>query len=252
VRVHHVAPLVALLLPNALLLPDAHAATVVPYECTTVATGQKQEVRFDVVLTVPATAGMRENVTIGWSGSYAGDDELLAPATGVDDGLNLYAYAGISGISGLTSATGVAQLGTVTPGAPIPLPTTTVNLTTTTPEREDEGTVHAAAINFGPSPQDPAIECEIKDTSARTEYPLKVGTGTGSPTPSPDTSETDDEGDEETTTTPEETTTTPEGGADTGGGGEAGPDGRAVMLAGSLLIVAAGAGLWLRRPRRIT
>ncbi|MFI7707921.1 hypothetical protein [Nonomuraea sp. NPDC049480] len=251
-RVHLVAPFVALLLSNA------HAATVVPYECTTVATGEKQQVRFDVVLKVPAGAGMRENLTIGWTGSYAGGDELLAPTTGLDDGLNLYAYAGISGITGLTSATGVAQLGTVTAGAPIPLPTTTVNLTTTTPEKEDEGTVHAAAINFGPSPQEPVIECEIQNRGALTEYPLRVGTGNGTTSPSPDTSETDDEDDEDATSTPGATATvtttetrTPEGGADTGGGGEAGQDGRTLMLAGSLLILTAGAGLWLRRPRRV-
>ncbi|WP_188191768.1 hypothetical protein [Nonomuraea sp. SYSU D8015] len=252
-RVHLIAPLAALLLSHA------HAATVVPYECTTIATGEKQEIRIDVVLTVPATVGRRENLTIGWTGSYAGADELLAPTTGLDGGLNLYAYAGISDIRGLTSATGVAQLGTVTPGAPIPLPTTTVNLTTTTPDRDDAGTVHAAAINFGPTPQEPVIECEVKDRGALTEYPLAVGEGAATTTPSPDTSETDDEDGEDTTTTPEPddtvtatVTRTPAGGADTGAGGEAGPDGRALVLVGSLLVLFSSAtGLVLRgRSRR--
>ncbi|TMR99645.1 hypothetical protein [Nonomuraea basaltis] len=256
-RVQLVVPVAALLFSH---VSAAQAADVVEYECTTTASNDRQNIKVDVELTVPAGVGVDENLTIGWKGSYSGGTELLAPTTGLEDGLNLYAYAGIRGIDKLTSATGVAQLGTITPGARIPLPTTTVNLTTT-PQEEGEGTVHAAAINFGPSPQEPVIECEVLNKSALTEYPLKVGTGDGtttpSSTPSPSTTETDDGDNEDNgddTTTPEvtttvTTTTTPEGGVDTGGGGEAGPDGRAVMLAGSLLILAAGAGLWLRRPR---
>lgn len=256
-RVHLAAPIVALLLSH---LPAAahRAADVVKYTCTTTGTSQPQSIEVTVELTVPPTAGPRENLTIGWKGSYAGGTQLLAPTTGLDDGLNLYAYAGISGIPGLTSATGVARLGTIAPGAPIPLPTTTVNLTTTTPQTEDAGTVHVASINFGPSPQEPLIECEIPEgeKAARTEYRLRVGAGDATTGPSPDATDTNDEGEDEeqdTTTTPEATTTTnrtPVGGADTGAGGEAGPDGRALLLVGSLLVLSSATGLALRRRGR--
>ncbi|MGP3960168.1 hypothetical protein ACTWPT_29590 [Nonomuraea sp. 3N208] len=253
-RVHLVVPIIALQ-----LLP-APGASVVEYECTTTATGQKQPVKVDVELTVPARAAVGENLTIGWRGTYVTGSELRAPSTGLEGGLKLYAYAGISGIPRLTSATGVGQLGTITPGQPIPLPTTTVNLTTTPPGK-GTGTVHAAAINIGPSPQEPLIECEVKNKSALTQYPLAVGESAGTSTPTtsptdPDEDETTDDEDEADATTPEVTTTvtttaTPEGGVDTGAGGEAGPDGRALMLAGSLVILSSAAGLALRRRRAL-
>ncbi|MBT2234364.1 hypothetical protein [Nonomuraea sp. NEAU-A123] len=45
---------------------------------------------------------------------------------------------------------------------------------------------------------------------------------------------------------------TPKAGADTGGGGDMGPDGRMVVLTGSLLILAAGVGGLVLRRRTIT
>lgn len=45
---------------------------------------------------------------------------------------------------------------------------------------------------------------------------------------------------------------TPKAGADTGGGGDMGPDGRMFVLAGSLLIIAAGAGGLVMRRRGIS
>ncbi|TMR14395.1 hypothetical protein ETD86_28665 [Nonomuraea turkmeniaca] len=253
-RAHLIVPILALQ-----LLP-APGASVVEYECTTTDTGQKQQVKVDIELTVPARAAVDENLTIGWRGTYVAGSELRAPSTGLEGGLKLYAYAGISGISRLTSATGVGQLGTITPGQPIPLPTATVNLTTT-PQDEGNGTVHAAAINFGTSPQDPVIECEVKNKSALTEHPLAIGEAAGTTTPSTsptttpttDDNETDDPGTtapEATTTVTTTTTVTPEGGVDTGAGGEAGPDGQALMLAGSLVILSSATGLLLRRRRR--
>jgi hypothetical protein len=244
VRVHLVVPFVAL------TFLSAPAASVVEYECTTTATGEKQQVKVDLELSVPSSAGVDENLTIGWRGSYVAGSELRAPSTGLEGSVNLYAYAGISGISGLTSATGVAPLTTITPGQPIPLPTTAVNLTTT-PQNEGQGTVHATAINIGSSAQEPLIECEVKNRSALTEYPLNVGqSGGATTTPSSDPTDTDDEEtDDESTPEAGPTTETPAGGVETGAGGEAGPDGRALVLVGSLLALSSATGLALRRRR---
>ncbi|QYC44426.1 hypothetical protein Nocox_34300 [Nonomuraea coxensis DSM 45129] len=262
-RVALIVPLAALLLGSA--PASAAAPEVLDYTCTTTATGDKQNVKLSVELTVPATGGVQQNLSIGWKGAYSGSAQLLAPATGLEAGLNLYAYVGISRIPRLTSATGVAQLTGVVPGAPIALPTTTVNLTTTPPEA-GTGTVHAASVNFGSSPQEPVIECELASTAGRKEHPLTISaTGaTPSPTPTPSTtpSETptptptptptdDEEEDPEDDPAPEESESSkvPSGGVSTGGGGEAGPDGRALILTGSLLLLAGGTGLVLRRRR---
>ncbi|WP_162795017.1 hypothetical protein [Nonomuraea lactucae] len=45
---------------------------------------------------------------------------------------------------------------------------------------------------------------------------------------------------------------TPKAGADTGAGGDAGPDGRMFVLAGSVLIMAAGAGGLMMRRRTVS
>ncbi|MFF4623590.1 hypothetical protein [Nonomuraea jabiensis] len=229
---------VLLLVPAATLLLSSAAARadVVEYECKVRATGQTQDVKVEVELTVPTDAQVGEEMAIGWHGTYVEGSELRAPATGLEDDLNLYAYAGISGIEKLTSATGVAAIGPIIPGAPVPLPSTRVNLKTTS-KNPGTGTVHAASINFGTSPSDRAIECEVKNKDARTEYPLTIP-GTGETT-NPDTS-------------PSQTDTktrTPAGAADTGGGGEAGPDGRVLVGVGSLLVLASATGLVLRRRR---
>ncbi|MBB5773927.1 hypothetical protein [Nonomuraea jabiensis] len=227
---------VLLLVPAATLLLSSAAARaeVVEYACKVRATGQTQDVKVEVELTVPTDAQVGKEMAIGWHGTYVAGSELRAPATGLEDDLNLYAYAGISGIEKLTSATGVAAIGPIIPDAPVPLPATTVNLKTTS-KNPGTGTVHAASINFGSSASDRAIECEVKNEDARTEYPLAI-TGTGETT-SPSPSETDTK------------TKTPAGAADTGGGGEAGPDGRVLVGVGSLLVLASATGLVLRRRR---
>ncbi|MER6001032.1 hypothetical protein ABT120_20870 [Nonomuraea angiospora] len=227
---------VLLLVPAAtLLLSSATArADVVEYACKVRATGETQDVKVEVELTVPTDAQVGEQMAIGWHGTYVEGSELRAPATGLEDGLKLYAYAGISGIDKLTSATGVAELEPIIPGAPVRLPATTVDMKTT-PKNPGTGTVHAASINFGTSPSDRAIECEVKNEDARTEYPLSIP-GTGETT-SPSPSETDTK------------TKTPAGAADTGGGGEAGPDGRVLVGVGGLLVLASATGLVLRRRR---
>ncbi|MDX3100901.1 hypothetical protein [Nonomuraea angiospora] len=246
-RVLLLVPAATLLLSSAPAQPD-----VVEYACKVRATGQTQDVKVEVELTVPTDARVGEEMAIGWHGSYVEGSELRAPTTGLEDGLKLYAYAGISGIEKLTSATGVAELEPIIPGAPIPLPATTVNLKTRS-KNPGTGTVHAASINFGTSPSDRAIECEVKDKDARTEYPLTV-TGAGettSPSPGDSESPSDSPSPSPSPSETETKTRTPAGAADTGGGGEAGPDGRVLVGVGSLLVLASVTGLVLRRRRLV-
>ncbi|GAA3666444.1 hypothetical protein GCM10022224_033110 [Nonomuraea antimicrobica] len=239
-------------------VPAAHAVSVavVAYECTVKGTNERQDVSIDVELTVPSQAAVGTQMTIGWRGAYSTGAELIAPATGMEGDITMYAYAGISGITGLTSATGVAPVGTVIPGEPIPIPETTVDLKTM-PTKDGTGQVRPAAINFGLRPQEPLIECEVKDEGGLTRYPLTVGNG-GSSSPSPDdstddTTEDADDSTQDTDTTDNSvstvtttTTETPSGGVDTGAGGLAGPDGRAVMATGLVIVLAALTGLRLR------
>ncbi|NJP90593.1 hypothetical protein HCN51_14210 [Nonomuraea sp. FMUSA5-5] len=242
-------------LPALAVLPASAAATV-SYECTTKATGEKQEVGVDVELTVPAQATVGQQMTIGWSGVFVTGKELTAPATGMEGELNMYVYAGISGIDDLTSATGVAELGTVIPGEPVAIPPTATM--TTTPRKGGSGTVHAGAINFGMTPQDRLVECEVKDKDSLTQYPLTVLDADGStptPTSTPTDTGTPEAGDDGTGGEDQESPATtdsadiPAGGVDTGAGGLAGPDGRALALTGLVITLAAATGLRLRRPR---
>ncbi|TYB67639.1 hypothetical protein FXF51_12650 [Nonomuraea sp. PA05] len=247
----------ATILPCAVAPAHAAAATVV-YVCTTAATNETQEVSLDVELTVPAQATTGQQLTIGWSGVFITGKELTAPATGMEGELNMYVYAGISGIDGLTSATGVADIGTVIPGEPVAIPATASM--TTTPRNPGTGNVHAGAINFGLTPQDVLVECEVKDKGALTEYPLTVtGSATGSDptdtgTPEADAGTTEDPdgagSEPDNTATSTSPADTPSGGVDTGAGGLAGPDGRPLMLTGLVITLAAVIGLRLRlRPR---
>ncbi|TMR25861.1 hypothetical protein [Nonomuraea zeae] len=156
--------------------PAAHgaAADVVEYSCTTTATGETQTVKVNVELTVPTDAEVGVQMTIGWRGTYVTGSELRAPDTGLAGEIKLYAYAGISGFPGLTSATGVGALGPITPGEPIELPQTEVELKTTA-NGADSGTVHAAAINIGTTPQERLIDCTVvKEKTTLTEHPLTV------------------------------------------------------------------------------
>ncbi|MBB5084165.1 hypothetical protein [Nonomuraea endophytica] len=231
-RVHLLVPAVALLAVSSGFPMSGESAGVVTYTCTTTSTGQTQEIRVNVELTVPPTAKVDEQMTIGWRGSYVGGGELIAPVPR----LKLYVYAGISKIDRLTSATGVATLPAIAAGVPLPLPESVVELKTT-PKQPGSGSVHPASFNFGTSPSARAIECEVKDRGTGSDYPLTVeGTApVDAETERPDDARTDEPVDE---------VKTPVGGADTGGGGEAGPDGRIVVLAG--LVVLAGVGMGVR------
>lgn len=247
-------------LPSSAGQGSAVAAEIVEYVCTTDGVTEKQTIEIDITMTVPATATTGQQFTIGWLGTYSGTG-LTAPAAGLPEGTKLYAYASISGLPGLTSATGVGTLGTVGAGETILLPTGQISLATT-PTNPGSALVKPAAINFGTLPNEPLIECESQNKDTLTTYPLAVTAGGGQATdPAPTDTATDpvspppaDE-DTDTAETPQDTDgeidETPAGGADTGGGGESGPDGRALVLTGSLVTLGAVTGLlWRRRGVR--
>lgn len=247
-------------LPSSAGQGSAVAADVVEYECTTDGATEKQTIEINVEMTVPATAPTGQQLTIGWRGTYTGTG-LTAPAAGLPEGTKLYAYASIGNLPGLTSATGVGTLETVDAGQTIPLPTAQIALATT-PNNPGTAAVKPAAINFGTLPTNPLIECESLNKDALTTYPLTVTAGGEATDPAPTDTATDpvspppaDE-DTETDETPQDTDgeidETPAGGADTGGGGESGPDGRALVLTGSLVTLGAVSGLlWRRRGARV-
>ncbi|MCC5578194.1 hypothetical protein IMZ11_21445 [Microtetraspora sp. AC03309] len=257
---------------------DTVAVTdIVDYQCTATGVAEKQDIKVKIELTMPTDATTGEQMTIGWRGTYADDTALRAPATGLASGTKLYAYASISGLAGLTSATGVGELATLSAGQNISLPMAAVSLKTRS-SNAGTATVRPGAINFGTRPNEPSIQCEVRNATALATYTLTVAsangrpTGSASQTPSPQqtptaTATASGQPTDSASGTPnplptltvtatvtrasEEgdgtVATTPLGGAATGGGGESGPDGRVMVLVGFLLTLAAAAGLLLRR-----
>ncbi|MGC5010795.1 hypothetical protein ACLQ2R_08530 [Streptosporangium sp. DT93] len=243
--------------------------TIVDYTCTSEGETQPQSIKVQVELTMPTAATPNTQATIGWRGTYTGGTGLKAPAAGLTTGSSLYASAGISGMSGLTSATGVGTLTAVEANQVIPLPTATVELKTT-PSAAGTGLVKPGALNFGTTPQSAVIECDAINKDLLTTYDLVVGE-TGGTSPATDTDTGTDTGTDTDTGTGTGTTTdtgtdtgtdtdtedaaggevdeTPAGSAATGGGGEAGPDGRPLVVTGSLLVFTAVGGLLMRRRR---
>lgn len=164
---------------------DAVVVTdIVDYRCTaTGATGvaEKQDIKVKVELTMPTDATAGTQMIIGWRGTYVDDTTALrAPATGLAGGTKLYAYASISGLAKLTSATGVGELTTLSAGQIIPLPMVPVSLKTT-PSIAGTATVRPAAINFGTKPDERSIECEVQNATTLTTYPLAVASADGRP-----------------------------------------------------------------------
>lgn len=244
---------------------SAVSTDIVEYRCATDGVAEKQDIKVKVELVMPTIATTEQQMTIGWHGTYAEGTGLRAPTAGLDGSAKLYAYASISGLSGLTSATGVEALNTVGAGHIIPLPTAEVPLKTTA---HDAGTamVRPGAMNIGDKPTEPFIECDVLNQDELKTYTLTVVAAgqTTSPTPTPATTsprpthtvtatvtETPANTNDTSTKTPAKGNNkfakTPAGAAETGGGGDAGPDGRVFVLTGLLLILSAAAGLLLRR-----
>jgi len=229
--------------------PGDGSGDVVDYTCRPVS-GVTQSVRIRTTLTLPATSPkVGERFTIGWKGTYDSGADLEAPTGLPTSGLKMYAYASISGLPGLTSATGVGELTGGANGRPIALPASVAMKTTS--QRAGTATVKPASVNFGLRPTEPLIECEPANSASLKTYPLTIGDGGSAPTPSPTPTESDEEETEEEPTQPTpRSSQTPQDGVATGAGGEAGPDGRMLVLTGSALVLLAGAGGLLRRRRK--
>jgi hypothetical protein len=252
--------LAALFLPSSAQADPVGDGDVVEYRCKIGEQPITPNIRVRITLTMPSTAPqVGEQFSIGWTGDFEPGSELEAPAA-VPVGIKMYAYASISGLPGLTSATGVGELGVITAGEPISLPTS-VDMRTRS-QNPGTASVKPASINFGLTPQNRLVDCEPANSATLKTYPLTIGGGATTPTPSATETEeeeptpreeTEDEPTPQEETEDEPTTRssqTPEKGAATGAGGEAGPDGRMLVLAGSALLLAAGAGgLTLRRTR---
>ncbi|MEU8176567.1 hypothetical protein AB0C14_27155 [Microbispora hainanensis] len=259
------------------------AAEVVDYACTTTGdAAETQDVKISVELTMPDDPTAGRQMSIGWHGTYVTGSELRAPTEGLAD-VKVYAYAAFTGIDNLTSATGVSEPVTVAAGQVVPLPQGGITLKTTSPTA-GTARVRPAAVNIGPSPTAPLIQCEVRSPGTLTTYPLTVAQeGQPSPTPSPDgavagpkptrtvtvtvtagdpagdtagetagdtAGSSGDDDPEQDADAAQELNATPVGGAATGGGGEAGPDGRMYALAGFVITLAACAGLLSRRRLR--
>lgn len=242
--------LATLFLPSSAQADPVGDGDVVEYRCKIGEQPITPNIRVKITLTMPSTAPqVGEQFSIGWTGDFEPGSELEAPAA-VPVGIKMYAYASISGLPGLTSATGVGELGAITAGEPISLPTS-VDMRTTS-KNPGTASVKPASINFGLTPQNRLVDCEPANSATLKTYPLTIGGGATTPTPSAtETEEEEPTPREETEDEPTpRSSQTPEKGAATGAGGEAGPDGRMLVLAGSALLLAAGAGgLTLRRTR---
>ena len=161
------------------------ATDIVLYVCDVTGEPTNNPSRSRSSSTMPTGATTGEQMTIGWRGTYADGSGLIAPAAGLAGGTKLYAYASISDLPGVTSATGVGELGTVGADEIIPLPTTVVDMRTTA-NNAGTASVKPAAINFGTSPPS-------RRSSARRErrhaddlpLPVTAADQTTSPSPSP-------------------------------------------------------------------
>ncbi|MFI7640967.1 hypothetical protein [Nonomuraea sp. NPDC049400] len=236
---------------------------IAEYECRVgSSTTDVQDVEIKVELTMPTSAKVGEQFAIKWKGTYTQGQELKAPTTGQTISAKIFPYASLTGISGLTSATGEGTTGAITAGQIITLPTTTTIDLKSTANAAGTVTVKPGKINFGSNAAtgtQPAIECTVQNETALKSYTFTVSSSTASPSPSPTPSSSSPKPTKTSThtvtVTPSSKKTTrsktPKAGADTGGGGEIGPDGRLFILTGTALIGAAAVGGLIMRRRSI-
>ncbi|HEY9522305.1 MAG TPA: hypothetical protein VIR33_03630 [Thermopolyspora sp.] len=175
----------------------------------------------------------------------------------------------------VTASASAAPTADVSMGSPVPLPTMLVTVVPTTTGmvnvRPDEFVVKVGSTAAGAPPValytcTPAVPAEV--TAAQAVFTVATGASSSSPTsPTPTTTRTTTA---PTFSTPTSRTThtvfktvtqkpkktskvdkTPDGGAATGGGGEAGPDGRVLVGAGSIMILGSAIGGVALRRRRL-
>ena len=273
----------ALLGAGAFGVLPAVAALAVPqpyvYTCgLTAAQGAQgaqptETVTFMMELVTPGPVTPNAVVTVRWdikqptptatNGVTITPSPLPAP-TDIATGATLAAQGTVSpsgsplpSTSIVASAAATAQVA-VTAGSPMPLQTLAATVRPTA-----SGTVgleargfdlmvnNATVYNCAPASKGPTANLVVatgSPTSTGTTPPPTTPTPTPTTsTPRPTTTKT-----VITTVTPKSPTPrksqTPKDGADTGAGGDSGPDGRMFLVAGSVLVMAAGAGgLFLRR-----
>ncbi|MFG2075579.1 hypothetical protein [Nonomuraea maritima] len=244
---------------------NGNLTDLVQYRCVGPETTNVQNVEIKVTLTMPTSAAVNQQMIIKWRGVYTQGKELKAPATGQTISPKIFAYASLTGITNLTSATGEGTTGTIVANQPIPLPTQDIELKTTS-TTAGTATVKPAAVNFGANSatgnigNTPSIQCAVQNASSLKTYTLTVGNSTPTPTPTPSATTTSPRPTLTTTATvtvtPSSATSTrssrtPKAGADTGAGGMAGPDGRMFILTGTALIAAAAVGGLVMRRRAV-
>ncbi|MEU8251492.1 hypothetical protein [Nonomuraea sp. NPDC048916] len=235
---------------------------ILAYTCSLGATDTDPvTVDIKVVLTPPTSARANEDASITWASTIqTTSDPLTAPAAGLPAGSKLFTTVKASGAGAAATATGEVAMPATTVGQDITtLPNVTVKVKPTT-----TGTVTLTPgdLMIGTSATVPTIKCTAPTTGLKT-YTLTVGNGSSpSASSTPSSSASNSPKPTKTTTitvtetpsgdkTTERSSTTPKAGADTGAGGEMGPDGRLFVLAGSMLILAAGAGGLMMRRRTI-
>lgn len=238
---------------------------VVEYRCVGPETTDTQDVEIKVELTMPTSASVNQQFAIKWKGTYTTGKELKAPS-GQTLSPKIFAYASLSGITGLSSATGEGSTGTITANSPIPLPTTAIDVKATA-SAAGTVTVKPSKVNFGANSRTgntPMIECTVQNEADLKTYTFTVSNSTTSPTPSPSPTTTTPRPTQthtatvtitpsatRSTSTPTRNSQTPKAGADTGAGGMAGPDGRLFILTGTALVAAAAIGGLVLRRRSI-
>lgn len=238
---------------------------VVEYRCVGPETTDTQDVEIKVELTMPTSARVNQQFAIKWKGTYTTGKELTAPS-GQTLSPKIFAYASLTGITGLSSATGEGSTGTITANSPIPLPATAIDVKATA-SAAGTVTVKPSKVNFGANSRTgntPMIECTVQNEADLKTYTFTVSNSTTSPTPSPSPTTTTPRPTQthtatvtitpsatRSTSTPTRNSQTPKAGADTGAGGMAGPDGRLFILTGTALVAAAAIGGLVLRRRSI-
>ncbi|MFD0733926.1 hypothetical protein [Planotetraspora mira] len=200
-------------------------------------------------LSGPSGVTPSQAVTLTWTNQQpSGTEEIITAPTEIatTDRIVIVGDLVVSGPGSSAKktiqATATGTPGTAVPsGSAVPLPTLTAVITPTA-----TGTVGVKADAFtlkvGPADGTPATwyDCSISTTAAANTSPAALSIKV-----TPVATRTVYE------TVTAQVSETPEGGAATGGGADAGPDGRVLVLSGSVLVLAAaGGGLLLRTRRR--